>query len=69
MPEEDLDGFIALMDQTYGKKLARREAREAAQNLLGFFDVLGRIKARQDQAAALAEPGATTAPDLPGKSG
>ena len=44
--EETVKRFQEIFEKDYGKKLSKKEAFEAAYNLLGFFDLLLRVDRR-----------------------
>lgn len=44
--EETVQRFQKIFEKEYGKKLSKKEAFEAAYNLLGFFDLLLKIDRR-----------------------
>ena len=44
--EETVKRFQEIFEKDYGKKLSKKEAFEAAYNLLGFFDLLLKIDKR-----------------------
>ena len=44
--EETIKRFQEIFEKDYGRKLSKKEASEAAYNLLGFFDLLLKIDRR-----------------------
>ena len=44
--EKTVKRFQEIFEKDYGKKLSKKEAFEAAYNLLGFFDLLLKIDKR-----------------------
>jgi len=44
--EETIERFQEIFEKDYGRKLTKKEAFEAAHNLLGFFDLLLEIDKR-----------------------
>ena len=44
--EETIKRFQEIFKKDYGRKLSKKEAFEAAHNLLGFFDLLLKIDMR-----------------------
>ena len=44
--EETVKRFQEIFKKDYGRKLSKKEASEAAYNLLGFFDLLLKIDRR-----------------------
>jgi hypothetical protein len=44
--EETIKEFQEIFEKDYGRKLSKKEAFEAAHNLLGFFDLLLKIDTR-----------------------
>ncbi len=44
--EEIIKRFQEIFEKDYGRKLSKKEAFEAAYNLLGFFDLLLKIDKR-----------------------
>ncbi|MCK4520437.1 hypothetical protein KAT95_01030 [Candidatus Parcubacteria bacterium] len=44
--EETIKRFQKIFEKDYGKKLSRQETFEAANNLVGFFDLLFKIDRR-----------------------
>jgi len=44
--EETIKRFQKIFEEDYGRKLSKKEAFDAAYNLLGFFDLLFKIDRR-----------------------
>lgn len=44
--EETVKRFQRIFEEDYGRKLTKKEAFEAANNLLGFFDLLLKVDRR-----------------------
>jgi len=44
--EETIKRFQKIFEKDYGRELSKKEAYEAAYNLLGFFDLLLKIDRR-----------------------